>query len=74
MIQDDPSKRPKMDEVIVRFEAVRKGLSTTQLRSRVARKSETMVEATYLTILHWSRRLKYFARRTPALPPLPHGD
>ena len=68
MVQEDPSKRPKMDEVVVRFETSRNGLSTGKLRSRVARKEETIAEATYLTVLHWSHRLKYLARRIPAVP------
>lgn len=68
MVQEDPSKRPTMDEVVIRFETIRKSLSTTKLRSRIARKTETIAEATYLTVLHWSHRLKYLARRIPAVP------
>ncbi|KAL4061838.1 hypothetical protein V8B97DRAFT_1999172 [Scleroderma yunnanense] len=68
MVQADPSKRPPMDEVVMRFETIRKGLSTAKLRSRVARKRETIAEATYLTVLHWSHRLKYVARRLPPVP------
>ena len=68
MVQEGPSKRPKMDDVVMRFETIRKSLSTGKLRSRVARKTETIAEATYLTVLHWSHRLKYLARRIPAVP------
>ena len=68
MVQDDPSKRPKIDEVVMRFETIRKGLSTTKLRSRAAHKVETTAEAAYLTILHWSHRLKFVVRRIPAVP------
>ena len=57
-----------MDEVVVRFETVRKGLSTTKLRSRVAHKVETVAEAAYLTILHWSHRLKFVVSRIPPVP------
>ena len=35
MIQPDPAKRPEMDEVITRFDAIRRGLSFRKLRSRV---------------------------------------
>jgi len=57
-----------MDEVVMRFETIRKGLSTEKLRSRVAGKTETVAEAAYLTVLHWIHRLKYLARRIPAVP------
>jgi len=57
-----------MDEVVMRFEIIRKGLTTVKLRSRVADKTETAAETTYLTVLHWSHRLKYLARRIPAVP------
>ncbi|KAL4065250.1 hypothetical protein J3A83DRAFT_4360518 [Scleroderma citrinum] len=71
MVQDDPSKRPTMDEVVMRFETIRKGLSTTKLRSRITRKKETVMEAAYLTVVHWSHRLKYVAKRLPPVPTLP---
>ena len=35
MTQEDPSKRPKVNEVIQRFPEVRASLSESQLRSRV---------------------------------------
>ncbi|KAI9461053.1 hypothetical protein F5148DRAFT_250824 [Russula earlei] len=37
MIQDDPMKRPSMDEVVSRFSEIRGKLSTWKLRSRIAR-------------------------------------
>ena len=68
MIQVDPSKRPKMDEVVARFETIRKGLSTAKLRSRIVYKVESIAETAYLTILHWSHRVKFAIRRIPAIP------
>ncbi|KAJ8487344.1 hypothetical protein ONZ45_g14367 [Pleurotus djamor] len=40
MTHPDPSKRPTMDEVVVRFQGIRKGLSGWKLRSRVASADE----------------------------------
>jgi len=57
-----------MDEVVMQFETIRKGLSTGDLRSRVTGKTETVVEAAYLTVLHWIHRLKYLVSRIPAVP------
>lgn len=68
MVQDDPSKRPKMDEVVVRFETIRKDLSTAKLRSRIVYKTESIAETAYLTVLHWSHRVKFTIRRIPAIP------
>ena len=68
MIQEYPSKRLKIAEVVVPFDAIRKGLSTRKLRSRIVRKWEPAAEAIYFTVLHWSHRLKFIARRMSAVP------
>jgi len=33
MVQDDPTQRPTMDQVVVQFETIRKKLSNIKLRS-----------------------------------------
>lgn len=43
MVQDDPSKRPTIDEVVARFEKLRKALPWWKLRSRLVRKDEPAV-------------------------------
>lgn len=35
MVQDDPSKRPTIDEVVERYDAIRRSLSWWTLRSRI---------------------------------------
>ncbi|KAI0043012.1 hypothetical protein FA95DRAFT_503631 [Auriscalpium vulgare] len=40
MVQEDPEKRPKIDEVVTRFAAIRKSLSTRKLRSRMIPRKE----------------------------------
>ncbi|TFK53488.1 kinase-like protein [Heliocybe sulcata] len=68
MVQNDPSSRPTMDEVVTRFEAIRKSLSSWKLRSRIAERDEVELLELYRTIIHWKRRIAYVARRVPALP------
>ena len=40
MVQDDPSKRPSMEEAKVRFERIRDSLSWWTLRSQVVYRSD----------------------------------
>lgn len=40
MVQDDPTKRPTMDEVVSRFDKTMKSLSYFRLRSRLAERYE----------------------------------
>ncbi|EPQ57111.1 hypothetical protein GLOTRDRAFT_137524 [Gloeophyllum trabeum ATCC 11539] len=68
MVQEEPAKRPKMEEVLTRFEDIRKSLSTRKLRSRVVPRDENLVEGLFRAIGHWSRRVIYIIRRTPAVP------
>jgi len=42
MVQDDPTKRPTMEEVLTRFSEIRGKLGTWKLRSRIARKDELL--------------------------------
>ncbi|KAL4068187.1 hypothetical protein J3A83DRAFT_4359948 [Scleroderma citrinum] len=71
MTQEDPSKRPNIDEVVARFETIRKSLTPLKLRSRVVDKQESTVGEAFRTVLHWARQLGYAARRLPAIPPPP---
>jgi len=71
MTQDDPSKRPKIDEVVTRFETIRKNLTPLKLRSRVVDKQESMLGDVVRTLLHWARQVGYVARRLPTIPPPP---
>ncbi|KIJ60038.1 hypothetical protein HYDPIDRAFT_117724 [Hydnomerulius pinastri MD-312] len=68
MIQTDPSKRPNMDEVISRFDVIRRGLSGWKLRSRVVDKDEDAPERVFRTASHWTRRIGFVARGVPPVP------
>ncbi|KAG9217560.1 hypothetical protein CCMSSC00406_0008487 [Pleurotus cornucopiae] len=68
MTQADPSKRPTMDEVVERFEAIRKGLSSWKLRSRVVKSTDSSFMGFFRSIKHWRRRIVFIVKRVPPLP------
>ena len=71
MVQDDPAKRPNMNEVIERFEEIVQGLSQWKLRSRPHRRmlyfSQKMRIPLHI-ISHWKRKVTYIVNRTLAIP------
>ena len=68
MVQDDPGKRPTIDEVVTRFNDIQKGLSSWKLRSRVVKINDNGLVGFFRGITHWSRRVQYIVRRVPAVP------
>jgi hypothetical protein len=68
MIQEDPGKRPNMDEVVSRFSEIRNRLSTWKLRSRIARRHEVWPVAAWRSVSHWYRTVGYVLARKAALP------
>ena len=68
MTQDDPTKRPNMDEVVARFEEIRKGLSRWKLRSRLVRRKDNVVAGIFRGFAHWARRIGFILKRVPAVP------
>jgi hypothetical protein len=75
MCDDDPAKRPKMDEVVTRFDEIIRNLSNWKLRSRVTDVSEFRIMTFFCGIPHWGRCLAYIIRRVPSIPTLtPNGE
>jgi len=72
MVQDDPTKRPTIDEVVHRFDDLLKTLGEWKLRSRVIpRRRNPFVDIGY-SFFHWRKKTLYIVKRTPAVPnPLP---
>jgi hypothetical protein len=68
MVQDDPTKRPTIDQVVTQFEAIRKVLSTSALRSRISPRDEVAVEGFIRAIPHIARKIKYTLQGRPAIP------
>ena len=68
MIQDDPTKRPKMDEVVKRFEDIVRKLSPWKLRSRTSSRRANIFQNVGHVFSHWKRRLVFVTKGTPAIP------
>lgn len=68
MIQADPAKRPNMDEVVSRFEEIRRRLNGRKLRARAADIDEDLFDRVARTASHWTRRIGFVARGIPAIP------
>ncbi|KIK92411.1 hypothetical protein PAXRUDRAFT_829989, partial [Paxillus rubicundulus Ve08.2h10] len=71
MVQKDPSKRPTMDEVVKRFDAIRADLTRWKLRSRVIDKRENIFEGVVRGTSYWVRRIGFVAMGVPAVPTVP---
>ena len=65
MVQEDPAKRPTVDETIARFDATVKKLSTLKLRSRVIHRDDISPPG---WITHAARTMKYIFMGLPAIP------
>ena len=68
MVQNDPTKRPTMDEVVTRFSEIRGKLGSWKLRSRMARKYELWPVAAWRSVRHWYWTVGYVVGRKAAIP------
>jgi len=73
MVQDEPTKRPTMEEVVARFDELCRGLSSWKLRSRVVDREDSSFLGFFRAIAHWKRRIGYIIRRVPAIPTVPQA-
>ena len=68
MVQEDPTKRPTMDQVVARFAEIKGKLTTWKLRSRMARNNEVWPLAAWRALRHWRRTVAYVFTRKAAIP------
>jgi len=68
MVQEDPGKRPNMDEVVSRFSEIKSKLSTWKLRSRITRRDEIWPVAAWRSVAHWYRTVGYVVAYKAAIP------
>ncbi|KAJ6625267.1 kinase-like domain-containing protein [Mycena sp. CBHHK59/15] len=68
MVHEDPTKRPKMGEVVRRFSEIKAGLSEWKLRSRIVSEGENSVLGMFRSAGHWVRQLGFMSRRIAAIP------
>jgi len=68
MTQDDPSKRPVIEDVVSRWNTILECLTTWKLRSRVVLKDEPLVGGLRSAFGAFRRRIWYIISRKPAIP------
>jgi len=68
MVQEDPGRRPNMEEVASRFSEIKNKLSTWKLRSRIARRNEIWPVAVWRSVSHWCRTVGYVVTNKAAIP------
>jgi len=68
MVQDDPTKRPNMEEVSLRFADIQKRLSWWTLRAMLTRQSDERFLLFLKGIKHVFRTAGYIVRRLPPRP------
>ncbi|KAH7919954.1 hypothetical protein BV22DRAFT_975657, partial [Leucogyrophana mollusca] len=68
VVQDDPSKRSMVGEVVARFCVALGGLSSGMLRSRAVVKNEGAVAGIIRNARYWRHRTKLIALGVPPIP------
>jgi hypothetical protein len=68
MIQDEPSNRPTIDQVVARFEPIYRSLNTSQLRSRAVQRKENDIIGWWRDSIHFFRRMRFTLQRIPPIP------
>jgi hypothetical protein len=71
MVQGDPSTRLKMADVVREFALIRQKLSNSQLRSRLARRDEFFIAASWRQCTHLLRTAHYVFL---GIPPISDTD
>ncbi|KAF8511923.1 hypothetical protein JB92DRAFT_2931403 [Gautieria morchelliformis] len=69
MTQEEPPKRPSIDEVVARFETIYRSLSFKLLRTRIVGRKEDEGASALYDFLHFFRRMHAFMR----IPPVPRA-
>jgi hypothetical protein len=66
MVQDDPAKRPTIDQVVKRFAEMRKNLGALKLRARVGLRDESF--GAVRDFRHFFATIKYALKGIPPVP------
>lgn len=68
MVQNDPAKRPTIDQCLIQLQEIIQSQSSWTLRSQVWHTSDNPFGFIYRFLPHWARRLVYIITQTPAIP------
>jgi hypothetical protein len=66
MVQEDPTKRPTIDQVVSRFAGMRKTMGIFKLRARAGPRDESFGAAS--DFMHFFTTVKYMLKGIPAIP------
>ena len=68
MTDEDPAKRPMIEEVIEKFDRIRGSLSAIKLRSPITPKNDHILFTTFRYTMQLTRTVRYIIHRRPAIP------
>jgi hypothetical protein len=68
MVQDEPTARPTMDQVVECFSRIRKDLTNSKLRARIPDCDEGAFKALYRGLSHLGQRAQYTIGGLSAVP------
>ena len=68
MVQEDPTKRPEMSEVVSRLDEIVSNVSTWKLRSRMVRTNEHWFVTAWRSVNHGQRTVVHVLARKSAIP------
>ncbi len=68
MTDENPAKRPTIEEVIEKFDDIRYSLSTIKLRSPIISRKDPTTFTMFRHALQLTRTLLYVIQRRPAIP------
>ncbi|PPQ88039.1 hypothetical protein CVT25_000847 [Psilocybe cyanescens] len=68
MVQEDMTKRPKIDQCVVHLEEIIRSQSSWTLRAQIWHSTDNPFGFLNRFLPHWARRIIYIITRTPAVP------
>lgn len=68
MVQADPAKRPKIDEIVSRFQIIRDSLRSWKLRSRIIDRGEWKIARTVRFLPHVLQTVGNIVTHKTAIP------
>ena len=68
MTDENPANRPTIEEVIEKFDEIRRSLSTVKLRSTIIAKKDPIIFTLFRHARQLTRTVFYVIQRMPAVP------
>ncbi len=68
MTDENPAKRPTIEEVIEKLDEIRSSLSTVRLRSPIISKNDPTISTIFRHARQLTRTLLYVIQQIPAVP------